>query len=273
MTDADNRDFAELERAGWADAETAAAYATDFARASDHAVPVLLDAVGAGPGLRLLDLCCGHGNIARAAVDRGAEVTGLDFSPAMLDMARARVPEARFEAGDAMALAFDAGAFDAVVIGFGIPHVPDAERVFAEVARVLSPGGRIAYSVWQDQAGAMQYIYEAVAAHGKDGIALPSGPGAHDYAEPDRARAALERAGFADIAFRDVDSRWQVADPGAPYDFFRDGTVRGAALLRGQPEANAAAMRAHMEARIRADHGPGPVWDVPLPSVVVSAMR
>lgn len=266
-------DFARFEHEGWSDPATAQAYAADFAKASAYSIPIMLERAGVGPGTRVLDLCCGHGIVAEAAVARGAEVTGLDFSPAMLDMARSRVPQATLVQGDAMALEFEEASFDAVVIGFGIPHVPDAPRVFGQAARVLKPGGKLAYSVWEDRDGAMRTVFQAIGAHGAKGIALPSGPGVHDFADPARANSALEGAGFAQVQYDPVDSRWQVSDPLDALRFFEEGTVRGGAMLRDQPaEAHAQIAKAVQEAVIQ-QHGTGPVWDLPMPSVVVSATR
>src|SRR6056297_3227650 len=184
--------FAALERHGWADAATAKAYASDFARASEMAVPFLASKCGASPGMAALDVCCGHGIVARALAAAGAEVTGVDFSPAMLEIARGAVPGVRFVEGDAMALPFEDASFDAVAIGFGMPHVPDPPAAMAEVRRVLKPGGRFAYSVWQEaEHSAMTCVFAAIGEHGAAGIALPPGPGASDYADPERAFPAM----------------------------------------------------------------------------------
>jgi SAM-dependent methyltransferase len=269
MTEPD--DFAALERRGWADAATAVSYARDFARASEMAVPVLVSECGATPGMAALDLCCGHGIVARALAAEGADVIGMDFSPAMLEIARSAVPGVRFVEGDAMALPFEDECFDAVAIGFGMPHVPDPPAAMAEVRRVLKRAGRFAYSVWQEaERSAMSYVFDAIEKHGAPGIALPPGPGVSNYADPDRAFPAMAAAGFGDLRLAEVASRWRIEDPAAPFDFFKDGTVRGGALLRPQPEANKAAIRAAVAERVIANHGADGPWEVPLPSVVIS---
>ncbi len=266
-----DNEFAALERRGWADEPTAAAYARDFARASDMAVPALVAGCDAGPGVAALDLCCGHGSVARGLVETGAYVTGLDFSPAMLRIARAAVPEANFVEGDAMALPFEDASFDAVTIGFGMPHVPDPPAAMAEARRVLKPGGRMAYSVWQEaEHSAMTYVFAAIASLGAPGIALPPGPGATEYADPALAFPAMEAAGFGDPRLVTVGSRWRIEDAGAPFDFYMNGTVRGGALLRPQPDSNKASIRAAVVAAVLANHGADGPWDVPLPSVVIS---
>ena len=266
--------FAALEKREWAKSDVAQSYAKVFAKAADMVVPSLVEAVHAKPGTRALDLCCGHGNVASGLVRAGALVTGLDFSAVMLEMARAAVPEAEFIEGDAMALSFDDGSFDAVTIGFGMPHVPAPPHVIAEARRVLRPGGRLAFSVWcgPEVDTALGYVFGAIGAFGAKDIALPPGPGANDYADPALAFKVLEDAGFADCSQSTVASEWHVTDPGAPYDFFLAGTARGGAMLRPQPAENAAAIRAAVVDKVMEKHGRGPNWRVPIPAVVTSAV-
>ena len=103
--------FHEFERAGW---ERAARFYVDsFGPLTIQAAPSLLDAVGAGRGTRVLDVACGPGFVAAAAAARGADVTGLDFADAMIAEAGRRHPGITFRQGDAEALAFEDGRFDA----------------------------------------------------------------------------------------------------------------------------------------------------------------
>ncbi|MBL3705991.1 methyltransferase domain-containing protein [Sulfitobacter sp. BDSS02] len=269
----DTRAFAELERREWSEPSVASAYASGFAQASDMVVPQLVTAVEAGPETDALDLCCGHGNVSAGLVAAGARVTGLDFSEVMLDLARTAVPDTRFVHGDAMNLTFPDASYDAVTIGFGMPHVPEPPRVLAEARRVLRPGGRIAFSIWcgPEMDGAFGYVFGAIRAHGSPDVVLPPGPGANDYADPRIAYPVLEAAGFAEFSCDPVASCWHVNDPGLAFEFFRDGTARGGALLRPQPEAHARAIRAAVVERVLQKHGEGPQWTVPMPAVVISA--
>ena len=96
------------------------------------------------PGDRVLDVCCGTGDLALGAAESGGMVTGLDFSDPMLDRARAKAPELDWVSGDALALPFANGSFDAVTIGFGLRNLANVERGLEELRRVLTQGGRVA---------------------------------------------------------------------------------------------------------------------------------
>lgn len=99
------------------------------------------------PGMRAIDVATGTGKVAVSLADavgpRG-EVLGVDLSPAMIDRATrgaSRRPELRFTVGDAMALPVPDATFDAATIAFGMRNLPDYGRGFAEMRRVVRPGG------------------------------------------------------------------------------------------------------------------------------------
>lgn len=122
-------------------------------------------------GDRVLDVCCGTGDLSFALLDRwpGVEVTGLDFVAEMLDIAREKAARRRaatapdgatakdaagaggralalvpsFVQGDLLALPFGEGEFAAVTVGWGVRNVPDLPRALAEMVRVTRPGGRV----------------------------------------------------------------------------------------------------------------------------------
>lgn len=96
------------------------------------------------PGDAVLDVCCGSGDLALAALAAGGRVTGVDFSRAMLERARRKAPAVDWVEGDALALPLPDGSFDAVTIGFGLRNLADPARGLAELRRVLRSGGRIA---------------------------------------------------------------------------------------------------------------------------------
>ena len=97
------------------------------------------------PGDRVLDAACGTGDLAVAGLRAGAaSVTGVDFSPRMLERARRKAPAITWVEGDLLALPFADASFDAATIGFGIRNVSDLELGLRELRRVLRPGGRLA---------------------------------------------------------------------------------------------------------------------------------
>lgn len=95
------------------------------------------------PGERVLDIAAGTGTSSAALARRGADVTALDFSRGMIEVGRERHPEIDFVEGDAEALPFDDGSFDAVTISFGLRNVNRPKVALAEMLRVLRPGGRL----------------------------------------------------------------------------------------------------------------------------------
>jgi demethylmenaquinone methyltransferase / 2-methoxy-6-polyprenyl-1,4-benzoquinol methylase len=105
------------------------------------------DLTALAPGGRALDVATGTGDLALELADRvapGGEVVGVDFSERMLELARAKGGDrVRFESGNALALAYPDGAFDAATVGFGARNFSDLERGLSEMARVVRPGGRV----------------------------------------------------------------------------------------------------------------------------------
>src|SRR6266702_3191502 len=94
-------------------------------------------------GDRVLDSCCGTGDLAIAAQRAGGKVTGLDFSERMLERARAKSSEVEWVQGDALALPFADGSFDGATVGFGARNLDDLEAGLRELRRVLRLGGRL----------------------------------------------------------------------------------------------------------------------------------
>jgi ubiquinone/menaquinone biosynthesis C-methylase UbiE len=112
----------------------------------------VVERAGVEAGMDVLDVACGTGNATIPAAKAGARVTGLDFAPALLAIARERSADAMVEIdwieGDAQELPFEDASFDRVVSTFGHMFAPDHERTAAEMKRVLRPGGAITVACW-----------------------------------------------------------------------------------------------------------------------------
>jgi ubiquinone/menaquinone biosynthesis C-methylase UbiE len=225
-----------FEHAGWQQAATH--YASTFARATRGFIDDLLDAARVGAGTEVLDLACGPGEVAAAAAGRGALPVGLDFSPAMITLARAGHPGIRFEEGDAEATPFADGSFDAVVANFGLHHVAEPIRALHEAYRVLHPGGRVAFTAWAAPAEnvAWRLLYDAISVHGDLAAANAPPPGGN-LRLPEDLRCLLNAAGFAETAAKRVHREWHVVAARDLLEGFRRGTVRTAALIDAQSAA------------------------------------
>jgi ubiquinone/menaquinone biosynthesis C-methylase UbiE len=141
-----------------ADVEAAArdqftVHAESFAAAAvitdGQALDALADLAQVGPGDRVLDVACGPGIVAVHLATAGAHVTGVDLTPRMLELARARADDAgvgdrcEFLEGRMDELAFDDGTFTVTVSRYALHHAADPALVAAEMCRVTAPGGRV----------------------------------------------------------------------------------------------------------------------------------
>ena len=106
----------------------------------------LVNATRVGPGNRALDLACGTGDIANLLAAKGAVVTALDITPAMLQLAREKPlgSSIRWVAADMTSLPLRDESVDVITIGYGLRNVPDLPRALAEAHRVLADDGRLA---------------------------------------------------------------------------------------------------------------------------------
>lgn len=205
----------------------------------------LLDAMGVGLGSRVLDLACGPGYVAEAAHALGATATGVDFSGEMVRVARARSPGIEFREGDALALDFPDGTFDAVGMNFGLLHLADPHRAFAEARRVLRPGGCYGFTVWAEpeMSPGAAIIHDAIEKHGIASPDLPEGPEFFAFGNLDDCRKGLGQAGFDPdtLVFRTVTVEWTVPTASHVLECERKAGVRTAAVLNAQsPEAQRA---------------------------------
>src|ERR1051325_9881398 len=139
-----------------------------FARYMEKDAEVFYQRLGITPGTRLLDVGCGAGQLALIAARAGAVVTGCDIATNWLERARTRAAaeglNITFEEGDAEALPYKDGQFDAVTTMFGAMFAPRPELVAAELTRVCRPGGIIAMANWTPS-GFIGQMFKTIARH------------------------------------------------------------------------------------------------------------
>jgi demethylmenaquinone methyltransferase/2-methoxy-6-polyprenyl-1,4-benzoquinol methylase len=163
------------------------------------------------PGDRVLDSCCGTGDLALACLRAGGRVTGLDFSERMLERARRKSSEIEWVRGDALALPFENGSFDAATVGFGVRNLADLELGLRELRRVLRAGGRVGvleitrprgllapfYRVWFDgTVPLLGRLLPGGAAYSYLPASVRRFPGPEDLAR------LLREGGFEDVRYR-----------------------------------------------------------------------
>ena len=163
------------------------------------------------PGDRVLDSCCGTGDLAVACARAGGHVSGLDFSERMLERARRKSGEIEWVQGDALELPFEDGSFDAATVGFGVRNLADLELGLRELRRVLRDGGRVGvleitrprgllapfYRVWFD--GIVPLLGKVLpggAAYSYLPASVRRFPGPEDLAR------VMREAGFEDVRYR-----------------------------------------------------------------------
>ena len=131
-----------------------------IAKSIEHGAVEFVDRLGLKPGMKVLDVACGTGNLAIPAAKTGADVTGIDIAPNLIEQAIERAQaegvDAKFDVGDAEALPYGDGEFDVVMTMFGAMFAPRPDVTAAELKRVTKPGGLIAMANWTPEGFAGQ---------------------------------------------------------------------------------------------------------------------
>jgi SAM-dependent methyltransferase len=235
------RDF---ERAGWE--SHVDPYHRFFGPLCARLADPLLDAAGVVPGSRVLDACCGPGYVARRALERGALVDGIDIARAMVELAIAMCPAARFEVGDCEEMHYGDNSFDAVVCNIGLHHLTSPERGVAEFARVLRPDSRLSLTVWDENRSALAIVPKAIAAAGAiapHDLAAP--PNAAEYDTADELEPLLLSAGLHLESVQPVAFLQSYPSPRALWEGWLAAAIRTGPLFAAQsPEVQKAAHEA-----------------------------
>ena len=176
---------------------------------------VVTSIIGPKSGMKILDIAAGTGSSSRPLVDKGAEVTALDFSHGMIKQGRKQNKNINFVQGDALKLPFEDNSFDVTTISFGLRNTSNTDKALKEALRVTKDGGRIVVAEFSHPVNPifkkiyLNYLMKALPVIVKK---ISKNPDAYIYlaesirAWPDQAELAsiMRDSGFKSVAWQDL---------------------------------------------------------------------
>jgi len=176
---------------------------------------VVTSIIAPKPGMKILDIAAGTGSSSRPLVDKGAEVTALDFSQGMIEQGRKQNKNIKFVQGDALKLPFEENSFDVTTISFGLRNTSSTEIALKEALRVTKDSGRIVVAEFSHPVNPifkkiyLNYLMKALPVIVKK---MSKNPDAYIYlaesirAWPDQAELAsiMRDSGFKSVAWQDL---------------------------------------------------------------------
>ena len=268
----DPQSFSDFEHDAW---ETVSrSYQEHFARLTNQSVIALLDAAEVTSGKHVLDVCCGPGMVTAAAIARGAKATGIDFSAEAVKIATLNVIGADIHEGDAQSLPFDEDAYDAVICGFGIIHVPNPTKALSEMRRVLKPGGRLALSTWEapNPNNGFGLLFGAIKSNANMDIDLPHGPDFFQFSDTEKLTTALQETGFINPMVNTISQTWEFNNSHGLITAMIEGSVRSRAILTAQTDTVRAAITKAIVAGMDRYSFEG-TYRLPMPALIGSAVK
>ena len=232
--------------------------------------------VAAGEPEHVLEMAAGTGIVTSRLMQRlpdTAQLVATDLNAPMIDFARSKLGESarlKFQTADALALPFANASFDVVVCQYGVMFFPDKELSYREAHRVLKPGGRYVFAVWDSiehnnfQRVMGDLMQQTFPSDVPNFFNVPM-----SYYSIDTIKAALWRAGFSGLSVEVVKQDRKIAD----FRAFAEG------VIRGTPASDQVAARGHdieamidaVEAALRREYGA--TGTLPLQSILFEARR
>jgi ubiquinone/menaquinone biosynthesis C-methylase UbiE len=227
----------------------------------------MLDAASLLPGDRVIDIGCGQGTTTVEAARRTAPsgaVVGVDISGPLLQEARRRARQAGvdnvdFIQTDAQAYPFDEAAFDAVISRFGVMFFDDHDAAFANFAKAVRPGGRLAIVCPAEplQSEWIRLAFTAVAPHvGLPDLGPAGAPGTFAFADRERLAATIVNAGFSEVSVEAVVRPIRLGDDVDDVAAFITSLPEGRQLLAGKSDEKVAAAADSLKTAFAPHAGP-----------------
>ena len=228
----------------------------------------LLRAAAIGSTERVLDVGCGCGGTTMLAAQDAGEARGIDISAPMLDHARelaaaANIMNVRFDQADVQTNAFEPASFDVAISRFGVMFFDDPDAAFANIARALRPGGRLAFVCWQELGSNDWLLVPGMAAAqhvSLPELGPPGGPGMFSLADSGHVYKLLHSAGFVDIDVAAFEVPMLVAGGGSldeTLEFLLATGIAHAMLADAEPDAAARGVDAARQALASHHDGEG----------------
>jgi ubiquinone/menaquinone biosynthesis C-methylase UbiE len=221
------------------------------------------DALALAPtpeGARLLDVAAGPGTLTLLAAQAGRSLSTIDFSPQMVENLKRRLASAELTAdvrlGDGQALPWADAEFDAAFSMFGLMFFPERARGFAELHRVLKPGGAAVVSSWATFEGIFARLMAAMREVLPD---IPFGAGKGPLGDPEEFALELSSAGFVDVQVRPQTHSLPAASPREVWAQCQRTTAPIVLLKRRLGEAKWNEVTSGIVSRLEAEYGTGPV--------------
>jgi ubiquinone/menaquinone biosynthesis C-methylase UbiE len=212
----------------------------------------------------VLETAAGTGVLTRALLSAlpAASITATDLNEPMLEQAKTHLAgnsRIKWQQADALALPFGNASFDIVACQFGVMFFPDKIRGYSETRRVLKPGGRFFFNVWDkiEENDFANVVHQTMQQVFSDDPPQFMARTPHGYHDAGRIRTDLTAAGFGDIAIEAVAHRSRASSPKDPAIAFCQGTpMRGEIEACGEPDLEAATQQAADALARRIGNGP-----------------
>jgi SAM-dependent methyltransferase len=220
-----------------------------------------MEAAAIEPAMHVLDVGCGNGLTTREAARRAAGATGVDLSARMLDIARRRaeaegVANVSFVQADVQVADLGEARYDRVISRNGVMFFGDPVAAFSNLARALTPGGRMVLLVWQDMASnPWLTAFRRAVAVGRDlPMPPPDAPGPFALSDPDRVRNLLTTAGFGEPELKGAHEPMYYGPDVPAAERYVAGMLGG--LLTELDDAGRAEAETALRATLEEHHGP-----------------